>query len=159
CETHGFVSPKAAGKLVKCCNPQCLVPVFSAPAFKKEQPVAAPPPPKKKLPWLYIVGGALAAGIAAVCIVVMNQTGPSELPPLPTTNVPGEKHGLNEGAGGNAAKQEEGNHAGGDKVAAAGADANDADRNVRRDALEHLAELSPKIPNVQKSLYRRLIST
>src|SRR5262245_7074039 len=24
CETTGFVSPKAAGKQVKCCNPQCM---------------------------------------------------------------------------------------------------------------------------------------
>jgi hypothetical protein len=158
CETHGFVSPKAAGKLVKCCNPQCLVPVFSAPAIKKEQPVVAPPPPKKKLPWLYIVGGALAAGIAAVCIVVMNQHGPDTLPPLPTTNLGGDKRGVDDGGGADA-RQEEGNHAGGDKVAANGGEAIDAVGNVRRDALEHLAELSPKISKVQKSLYRRLIAT
>jgi hypothetical protein len=158
CETHGFVSPKAAGKLVKCCNPQCLVPVFSAPAVKKEQPAAAPPPPKKKLPWLYIVGGMVAAGIAAVCIVVMNQTGPSELPPLPT-NATGGKVAVQNGEGDGVAKPEAGNHAGGNKVAADGAAANDKEGQIRRDALERLAELSPKIPNVQKSLYRRLIAT
>lgn len=36
CETVGFVPRKAAGKDVKCANPQCLVPVFKAPAI--EQP-------------------------------------------------------------------------------------------------------------------------
>src|SRR4051812_13176390 len=35
CETKGFVSLKAAGKQVKCCNPQCMVPIFTAPAPEK----------------------------------------------------------------------------------------------------------------------------
>ncbi len=82
CETKGFISPKAAGKLVKCCNPECLVPIFTAPAIEKKQPVAPPPKPKSKIPWLYIVGGVAAAGIAAACIWIMNQKGPEEIPPI-----------------------------------------------------------------------------
>ena len=46
CEAEGFVSPKFAGQLVKCANPKCLVPVFTAPALKEEAP--APEPKKRK---------------------------------------------------------------------------------------------------------------
>src|SRR5690349_12284001 len=31
CETPGFISPQQVGKEVKCCNPQCLMPVFTVP--------------------------------------------------------------------------------------------------------------------------------
>jgi hypothetical protein len=34
CETPGFVPRQAAGREVKCANPQCLVPIFTAPAGK-----------------------------------------------------------------------------------------------------------------------------
>src|SRR5690606_35256128 len=37
CETPGFISPKMQGKDVKCCNPDCMVPVFKAPAPPKKQ--------------------------------------------------------------------------------------------------------------------------
>lgn len=44
CETSGFISPKLAGKDVKCCNPECMVPVFKAPPLpKKEVPVEEKP--------------------------------------------------------------------------------------------------------------------
>ncbi len=46
CETTGFVPSSAAGKMVKCANPKCMVPLFKAPA--PEAPKAAPPPPKPK---------------------------------------------------------------------------------------------------------------
>ncbi|REK27351.1 MAG: hypothetical protein DWQ45_08340 [Planctomycetota bacterium] len=39
CETPGFISPRQAGQEVKCVNPKCLVPVFTAP-----EPKAAPEP-------------------------------------------------------------------------------------------------------------------
>lgn len=45
CDTNGFATPAVAGKEVKCPNPQCLMPIFTAPEIKKE----APPPPKKSL--------------------------------------------------------------------------------------------------------------
>ena len=34
CETPGFVPRQAAGREVKCANPECLVPIFTAPAGK-----------------------------------------------------------------------------------------------------------------------------
>jgi len=45
CDTNGFATPAVAGKEVKCPNPKCLMPIFTAPEIKKE----APPPPKKSL--------------------------------------------------------------------------------------------------------------
>ena len=39
CETTGYASPKAAGQEVRCANPKCLVPIFTAPEIKKEEPV------------------------------------------------------------------------------------------------------------------------
>lgn len=62
CETPGFVSPKAAGQQAKCCNPKCLVPIFTVPAPKVEAP--PPPPPPKKAP----VG--LYAGLIAAVVLV-----------------------------------------------------------------------------------------
>ncbi|HID23465.1 MAG TPA: hypothetical protein EYP14_13855, partial [Planctomycetaceae bacterium] len=38
CDTPGFASEDAAGKDVKCVNPQCLVPIFKAPELKKKKP-------------------------------------------------------------------------------------------------------------------------
>lgn len=82
CETKGFISSKAAGKQVKCCNPQCMVPLFTAPALEKKEVVAPPRPPKKKIPWLYIGGGIAFAAIAGASIYFMQDHGPTELPPL-----------------------------------------------------------------------------
>ncbi|MCA8983027.1 MAG: hypothetical protein R3C12_10615 [Planctomycetaceae bacterium] len=45
CDTAGFGTPAIAGKEVKCANPKCLMPIFTAPEIEKE----APPPPKKSL--------------------------------------------------------------------------------------------------------------
>jgi hypothetical protein len=93
CETKGFVSLKAAGKQVKCCNPQCMVPIFTAPAPEKK-PVAAPPPPKKKIPWHYVAGGIAAVAIAGYCIWVMQDPGIRELPPLTTYTPNADANGL-----------------------------------------------------------------
>jgi hypothetical protein len=41
CETNGFTSKKAAGRDVRCANPECLVPIFTAP--KPEEPEKATP--------------------------------------------------------------------------------------------------------------------
>jgi len=38
CDTPGFASEDAAGKDVKCVNPECLVPIFKAPEIKKKEP-------------------------------------------------------------------------------------------------------------------------
>lgn len=64
CETHGFISLKAAGQLVKCCNPECLVPTFTAPAVEKKPAAVAPPPAPKSS-----TGMVLWGSIAAVLVV------------------------------------------------------------------------------------------
>lgn len=64
CETTGYVSPKASGQMVKCCNPKCLVPIFQAPVIEKPAPPPGPPP-KKPIPM------ALYAGIGAVALVAI----------------------------------------------------------------------------------------
>lgn len=68
CETVGYSSSKVVGHSVKCCNPQCLVPIFTVKAPKKEEP-APPPPPKPKSPialYAGIIGAVLALGAGAV---------------------------------------------------------------------------------------------
>ncbi len=37
CETPGFISAKMQGRDVKCCNPDCMVPVFKAPRPESEE--------------------------------------------------------------------------------------------------------------------------
>ncbi|MCC7421417.1 MAG: hypothetical protein IT428_14125 [Planctomycetaceae bacterium] len=66
CETVGYTTSKAHGQSVKCANPKCLVPVFTAPEAKKEAPPPPPPaPPRSKVP---LIMGAfftlIALGIA-----------------------------------------------------------------------------------------------
>ena len=46
CDTPGYLPTTAAGQEVRCSNTKCVMPVFTAPAPKKE--VAAPPPPPPK---------------------------------------------------------------------------------------------------------------
>lgn len=67
CETVGYATPKAAGQSVKCANPKCLVPVFTAPAPKVEKAAPPPPPPPSRMP-LILTGLALllAAGGAGM---------------------------------------------------------------------------------------------
>lgn len=63
CETVGYTSSKAHGQSVKCANPKCLVPVFTAPEAKKEAPPPPPPPPpRSKVP---LIMGLFFALIAA----------------------------------------------------------------------------------------------
>lgn len=63
CETEGYVPPSAAGKEVRCANPKCLVPVFTAPAPEPE-PVVAPPP--KKSGNLVVLGLGTAGIVGAL---------------------------------------------------------------------------------------------
>ena len=62
CETIGYSSSKVVGHTVKCCNPQCLVPIFTVKAPRKEEPPAPPPPTPKTPVALYagIIGAVLA---------------------------------------------------------------------------------------------------
>jgi hypothetical protein len=62
CDTPGYLPPSAAGQNVRCANPKCVMPVFTAPVEKKQEAPPPPPPPKKSnLP--VILG---AAGIAVL---------------------------------------------------------------------------------------------
>lgn len=69
CESTGFAVPSAAGKLVRCVNEQCLMPVFSAPGGDgaPTRPVAATrETPRAPLSnWVYIGGGT---GVAVVLL-------------------------------------------------------------------------------------------
>lgn len=61
CETVGYVPPSVAGKEIKCANPQCMVPVFTAPEPEPE-PVAPPPPKKSGNLVLLALGTAAVVG-------------------------------------------------------------------------------------------------
>ncbi|MCA9027431.1 MAG: hypothetical protein KDA86_19635 [Planctomycetaceae bacterium] len=43
CETPGFISPKMQGRDVKCCNKDCMVPIFKAPLPQKKEEVQEEP--------------------------------------------------------------------------------------------------------------------
>ncbi len=62
CDTVGYVTPEAAGQSVKCANPQCLVPVFTAPKKALAEKAAASAPVKKK---------RSLVGVALVTLIVM----------------------------------------------------------------------------------------
>ena len=47
CETPGFWSKDAVGQEVKCANPECLMPIFTAPHPEGEAPVVEAPKPTK----------------------------------------------------------------------------------------------------------------
>lgn len=61
CETEGYVPSTSAGKDIKCANPKCMVPVFTAPAPEPE-PVAAPKPAKK-------AGNPVLLGVITLVVV------------------------------------------------------------------------------------------
>ncbi|HUE15490.1 MAG TPA: hypothetical protein VMR25_15095 [Planctomycetaceae bacterium] len=90
CETVGYVPQSAAGKEVRCANPNCLVPVFVAPRIQRKA-VEAPPPAKSGLPLILV-------GLLALLVVlggagawyVFNQPSPGNqpnpvVPPTPVT--------------------------------------------------------------------------
>ncbi|MDC0176370.1 hypothetical protein OAJ60_05495 [Planctomycetaceae bacterium] len=44
CDSPGFVPRQAAGKEIKCANPECLVPIFTAPEAPDTKPASEPEP-------------------------------------------------------------------------------------------------------------------
>lgn len=44
CDTRGYIPPSAVGKQVKCCNVDCMVPLFTAPAPRDKNSKASTPP-------------------------------------------------------------------------------------------------------------------
>ncbi len=83
CERPGFISEKDVGKEVRCCNPECLVPIFVAQAPEKE-PEPEPEPEKSGNP-RFLAYSALGIGTAiaiAAALIYINRkpevnTGPS----------------------------------------------------------------------------------
>lgn len=162
CETKGFVSPKAAGKQVKCCNPQCMVPIFAAPAAEKKGPVVAPKAPKKRLPWAYILGGLAVAGAVAAIVFLKNQKGAMEFAPIdPSQFTKTAPQNIEPDGVGNGKKA-------GPGVDGADGKANKTDGqqtavNVRdkviRESLARLGEMFRDVPAIRKPLWRRLATT
>lgn len=94
CETPGFAPDNAAGKEVRCANPDCLVPVFTAPARQKQQQSAEQEKPRSALP--LVLGSVLGlAAVAAVAFYMMRpepEPRPPSVPPqVATTNGAGSK--------------------------------------------------------------------
>jgi tetratricopeptide (TPR) repeat protein len=82
CETVGYVPTAAAGKLVKCANASCLVPVFEAPPIEVAEP--EPEPTKKTSPLmvvllLLVIGG----GGFGIYKTMFSEPGVNPLPPPP----------------------------------------------------------------------------
>ncbi|MCA9052993.1 MAG: hypothetical protein KDA75_04105, partial [Planctomycetaceae bacterium] len=66
CETPGFVSEAQIGKEVKCCNRECLVPVYVADAPQEKEPEPEPQPEGNSKLWMYVALGVLVvAGVGA----------------------------------------------------------------------------------------------
>ncbi|MBS0262766.1 MAG: hypothetical protein JSS02_12500 [Planctomycetes bacterium] len=153
CETKGYVSPKAAGKMVKCCNPKCMVPLFSGPPLPKKE-VVVKEQPKKKLPWLYIAGGVGFAVIAGVSIWFMQDQGISELPPSENVYVPGQgnSNGMNSGDEGTQTTQAT-------TPQKTQPDANSARDDLTKQALSRILEVSSNIRQERKPMWRRLAIT
>ena len=84
CETVGYASSKVQGHAVRCCNTQCMVPVFTVKAPKREEiPAPQAPKPKSPIP-LYVGGGVLLAGLVGGLLYYLNSIkAPDQLPALP----------------------------------------------------------------------------
>lgn len=85
CETTGYVPSSAAGKMVKCANSQCMVPLFKAPA--PEAPKAAPPPekPKSNPLMLGIITAVVVAALGGGAYVAVTMSGGSAPETKPLT--------------------------------------------------------------------------
>ena len=160
CETKGFVSLKAAGKQVKCCNPQCMVPIFAAPALEKKEVVAPPPPPKRNIPWLYVGGGIVAAAIAGYCLWVMQDEGIKEMPPLITEGSKLQPNGADQAVVDhkNIGNPDGGNANNPDKVEGP-QDKEKARQEIIKQALQRLLELSQRIEKQRRPQWRRMAIT
>ena len=72
CDTAGYLPPNAAGKEVRCANPKCVMPIFTAPSDKKDEPAKAKAPEKKasRLPLIagltVLLMGAVVGGLYVV---------------------------------------------------------------------------------------------
>ncbi len=65
CDTSGFATKAVAGKEVKCPNPDCLMPVFTAPEIKKEEPKV-----EKKSIFTPALIGSVGGGVLIIGILL-----------------------------------------------------------------------------------------
>ena len=99
CDTPGYLPPTAAGQSVRCANPKCVMPVFTAPSEKKKEEAPPPPPPPKSSNLPMIGAIALAAvGLfaAGIYLTMFHKSGPA-----PKVLSEEEKQMIAEMAGGN----------------------------------------------------------
>lgn len=78
CETKGYITEKQAGREVKCCNPECMVPVFKAPALAKADD--GPAPEKGMSGTMLTVAGLAVAAVVGGALYVFVLKGPDEKP-------------------------------------------------------------------------------
>lgn len=98
CDTPGYLPPSAAGQNVKCANPKCVMPVFTAPAEKKKEAPPPPPPPKpSNLPLIFGITGVAVLLIGAGIFVAFLPSNKPQAKQLTEE----EKQLLAEMAGGN----------------------------------------------------------
>jgi tetratricopeptide (TPR) repeat protein len=90
CETQGFISIKHAGKDVKCCNPQCLVPVFTAPRPARPEKEQEPEARRGLSMTALSIGSTvlLLGAAAAIYVFVINRPEPKPTVPQFTTTEP-----------------------------------------------------------------------
>lgn len=86
CETPGFISPRMQGRDVKCCNAECLVPVFKAPRpeRKVEQAEDTGGGVSTKMLWLGATVG-LPLVIFLAWFFVLRDSGPKDYVPSSDT--------------------------------------------------------------------------
>ena len=78
CETVGFVPRRAAGKVVRCANPDCLVPVFTAPEIPEETPVEVKQSFLTPMRIFAILSGVIVLGMLIGVYVMFGGGSPSK---------------------------------------------------------------------------------
>lgn len=82
CEKPGFISQNEVGKEVRCCNPECLVPVFVANPPREKEPEPEPVESGSgRMYWLAAIG-VLAIGVGAAVPLMLNRKPPSGTGPI-----------------------------------------------------------------------------
>lgn len=78
CDTAGFITDKQAGRDVKCCNPECMMPVFKAPPLARQD--EGPAVEKGMFPATMTVAGIAVFGAIAAAVYFFVLKGPEEKP-------------------------------------------------------------------------------
>ena len=96
CERAGFISEAEIGKDVKCCNPDCLVPVFVANPPREKEPEPVPVASGGGKLWLYGGLAVIVVGGLVVTMLLNRVKPPSGSDPIavtPVTPQPGTTSG------------------------------------------------------------------